>query len=514
MYKQRTFIYNSCMEILQPDERPTLQAIANLAYCNPFLADRTNYEKQALGPAYISAGPVWSASVTAPHAHSPNVVKMHQRLETLLPQIRARLADPALTPSPADLTTYIDCVQYLLFQRYDLNFLQTTRDWSFYRQFETDWRHFFNVIPNYPAVTLPDPAHVFACFRQLRRAFQHIFDNIIGNSMPIARLRASAWQSVFTHDLRRYHRVLYSRMHDFPTLITGPSGTGKELIARAIAGARFVPFHPRTLQFEDPLTETFLPINLAALSPALIESELFGHKKGSFTGALADRKGWLETCPPTGCVFLDELGEMDLSIQVKLLRVIETRKFSMVGDTAPREFPGKLIAATNRDLSEAIRTGRFREDLYYRLCADLIRTPSLRDQLDDSPAVLDDLILFMVRRTVGDDAERCFPEVQAWIAENIPQDYAWPGNYRELEQCVRNVIIRRSYRPLTHTSDTADPMSERIAAGQISVDELVSWYAALVYRKAGTYEEASKILGIDRRTVKAKVEAFLERSTG
>ena len=494
------------MQFLSDRERNTLEAVSRLAHCNPFLPERTGFEQVALGAGFVSGGTVWSASVTTPNADSPNVAKLHQVLESLIPEIQSRLAarTTLATPdsAPSDWHLYTDSVQYLLFQRYHQGFLYTSRDFGFYRQFESDWRHFFSLItPGDLHIPLPDPAHVFACFRQLRRAFQLIFDNIIGNSLPIARLRASAWQSVFTRDLRRYHRVLYSRMQDFPTLITGPSGTGKELFSRAIAGSRYVPFHPERFQFEDTKSEIFLPMNLAALSPALIESELFGHKKGSFTGATGDRKGWLETCPTTGSVFLDELGEMDLSIQVKLLRVIETRRFSPVGDTALREFSGKLIAATNRDLSDAIRTGRFREDLYYRLCADLIQTPSLRDQLDDSPAVLQDLVLFMVRRTVGDDAEHCFPEVMSWITRHIPSAYAWPGNYRELEQCVRNVIIRGTYHPLA----PQDTVMQQMQNGELNMDEVVAWYTALVYRKAGTYEEAARILGVDRRTVKARI---------
>src|SRR5271170_1491941 len=151
-------------------------------------------------------------------------------------------------------------------------------------------------------------------------------------------------------------------MGEFPTLITGSSGTGKELIARAIAGARYVPFDPERMEFADAPGESFLPINIAALSPALIESELFGHRRGSFTGAIGDRKGWLETCPATGSVFLDELGDLDLTIQVKLLRVIETRTFHPVGGVETRQFQGKLIAATNRDLASDIRKAAFRED--------------------------------------------------------------------------------------------------------------------------------------------------------
>jgi DNA-binding NtrC family response regulator len=181
-----------------------------------------------------------------------------------------------------------------------------------------------------------------------------------------------------------------------------------------------------------------------------------------------------------------------------------------------RVFAGKLIAATNRELSAELRTGRFREDLYYRLCADQIQTPSLCEQIEDSPEILDDLILFMVRRAVGDEAERCFPEVRDWIRENLPSGYAWPGNYRELEQCVRNVIIRRSYKPVGEGGSEAaanDPFLARFKRGELTMDELTSYYAALVYRQTSSYEETARRLELDRRTVKAKVEAFLEHAT-
>ena len=192
---------------------------------------------------------------------------------------------------------------------------------------------------------------------------------------------------------------------------------------------------------------------------------------------------------------------MDLSIQVKLLRVIETRKFSAVGDTAVREFLGKLIAATNRDLHSEIREGRFREDLYYRLCADLVHTPSLSEQIDDSPGVLDDLLLFMVRRAVGDEAESCLPEVKSWLGANLARRLCWPGNYRELEQCVRNVIIRRSYQPIVKDKPAPeDSFFERYRNGDLTMDEVVRNYSALVYRKTGSYEDAARRLGVDRRT--------------
>jgi DNA-binding NtrC family response regulator len=404
---------------------------------------------------------------------------------------------------------YEDSVHYLLYQRYYPRFISGDGKWRFYRELLADWNRLCH-IPGKQFEGALQPAHAFACFRQIQRAFHHIYDNIIGNSMPAARLRASIWQSIFTHDMRRYRRTLYRKMGEFPTLITGPSGTGKELIARAIAGSRYVPFDAERMEFLDAHGDSFLPINIAALSPTLIESELFGHRRGSFTGAVGDRKGWLEACPAAGSVFLDELGEMDLAIQVKLLRVIETRRFSAVGDTAAREFKGKLIAATNRDLPAEIRAGRFRQDLYYRLCADLIQTPSLAEQIAESPGVLRELLHYMTLRTVGDEAERCLPEVEQWIETHLPKGYAWPGNYRELEQCVRNVVIRRSYRPLEADGGSPeDGFFERFRAGKLTAGELLAHYAARVYRLTGSYEEAARRMGVDRRTVKANVEAYL-----
>ncbi len=232
----------------------------------------------------------------------------------------------------------------------------------------------------------PEAAHLFACFFQVRRAFHFIFSAIVGRSLPAARLRAAVWQSIFTHDLRRYQRSLFSVMGDFTTLVAGASGTGKELVARAIGLSRFIPFDAAAGSFGDAFEESFFPLNLSALSPTLIESELFGHRRGSFTGAVADRQGWLELCPPLGTVFLDEIGEVEPAIQVKLLRVLETRTFTRLGETRPRHFRGKVVAATNRDLASELRSGRFREDFYYRLCADTIETPTLAERLRRRPA--------------------------------------------------------------------------------------------------------------------------------
>jgi transcriptional regulator with AAA-type ATPase domain len=504
------------MSVFSSAERRFLHATASLGYCNPFLPERIEWERAALGREFVEGESIWSVSVADPDADLPNIIRVYEKLSGLIEDLHRRLSS-ASDLTAEELAAYEDSVHSLLYQRYYANFRTAGGRWQFYRQFLTDWNRYL-VLPGKRFETSLRPAHVFACFHQIQRAFQLIFYNIIGSSMPAAGLRAAIWQSIFTHDMRRYRRTLFNRMADFPTLITGPSGTGKELVARAIAGSRYIPFDAEKLEFAGhhpgaPLGETFFPINVAALSPALIESELFGHRRGSFTGAIGDRKGWLETCPLLGTVFLDELGEMELLLQVKLLRAIETRRFSAVGDTTLREFQGKLIAATNRDLRAEIVNGRFREDLYYRLCADLIRTPSLKEQIDAAPAVLRELTLYMVRRVAGDEAQGCVDEVQEWMASNLASDYAWPGNYRELEQCVRNVIIRGSYQPVAKSGEAADgEFLADLGAGKLQADAVVAWYAALVYRQTGSYEEAARRLNVDRRTVKSHVERYLSRS--
>ncbi|MGE0683786.1 MAG: sigma 54-interacting transcriptional regulator, partial [Candidatus Binatia bacterium] len=296
----------------------------------------------------------------------------------------------------------------------------------------------------------------------------------------------------------------------FTTLIRGPSGTGKELVARAIGLSRYVPFDAKTQTFTEDFVGSFYAINLSALPSTLIESELFGHKRGAFTGALQDRRGWLEVCPPLGSVFLDEIGDLDAAIQVKLLRVLQTRTFQALGDAADRRFQGKLIAATNRDLAQAMRNGQFRQDFYYRLCSDLITTPSLREQLRESPAMLRELLVFIVRRVVGDEAEILAKEIETWILDHLGSDYEWPGNIRELEQCVRNVLVRREYRPSqTPPPSLHEAFARAFDAGTLTADELLRRYCTTVYAQTGSYEETARRLQIDRRTVKSKIDAEL-----
>lgn len=504
------------MALLKPEQRAFLQALAKLSYCNPFLPERIEYEREALGPRFRPAEPVWSMRVGSPDKPHVNLVNITARAEASIKSLRESLA-AGVKARDEELDLYETAVLFVLYHRCEdalyaaINGELQGQDGGLadlYATFLEYWQRYL-AIPGLHWHTRYSPEHLFACYFQLRRAFHLIFRCIIGSSMPAAVLRASVWQSIFTHDMRRYRDSLYQRMADIATLITGPSGTGKELVARAIGLSRYIPFDGRKRSFVTGFSTSFHPLNLSALSPTLIESELFGHRRGAFTGALADRRGWLELCEPWGSVFLDEVGDLDASIQVKLLRVLQTRTFQAVGDTADRHFAGKVIAATNRDLVEAMHQRTMREDFYYRLCSDVIVTPSLHEQLRASPQVLRELLLFVAQGLSGAEAEALADETQAWITSRLGRDYAWPGNFRELEQCVRSVLIRKEYRPARLPMPTHE-LQEDLSAGTLTAEELLRRYCTLVYAQTGSYEETARRLKLDRRTVKAKVDpAFL-----
>lgn len=503
--------------MLSAADRHFLSAVAQLVYANPFSHGMLEAEKSALGSQAIEEEPVWSFNVSDPDRLRANTWLIMDRLPRRLATLREHLA-ASHTPLPAEIALYEDCAFYHLYYRYYERFVAGTfhktgekNRWHFFREFAREWSDLFAFAGD-QLDSRGEPKHIFACYYQVVRAFHHIFEQIIGNSEPAARLRASVWQSVFTHDIRRYRNSMFARMNEFATLITGPSGTGKEVVARAIALSRYVPFDDNRMSFEGELDSLFFPINIAALPTPLVESELFGHKRGAFTGAVEDRRGWLSACPPLGAVFLDEIGDLDADVQVKLLRVIETRSFQTLGESkaAPQRFLGKLIAATNRDLCTAMHTRTFREDLYYRLCSDQIRTPSLREQINESPQVLHDLILFLSRRVAGDAAEAIAREAETWVTTHMDPNYGWPGNYRELEQCIRNILIRKEYHPPTGLDQTNNlDVFKEARPGSLTAEQLLVRYCTLVYSQTGTYEGTAQKLGLDRRTVKAKVDKQL-----
>jgi len=459
----------------------------------------------------------------------PNFTALRERAELLSEKMRSGLLG-GTTPTEPELRIYQDLAMYLLYNRhmsYLDNVATTPTKLAKSAQSSAAWNdiqkdfNWYLQLSGFPLPAHIEAAHCFAVFFQIQRAFNHIFECIIGRSMPIARLRADVWESIFTHDMSRYARAVYKTMGTIPTLITGSSGTGKELVARAIGMSRYIPFNTSSARFEVDSNSSLHTVNLSALSPTLIESELFGHKKGAFTGAIADREGWLEVAGEQGTVFLDEIGELDLSIQVKLLRVLQSGSFSRVGETQQRQFGGKFVAATNRDLPQEMAAGRFREDLYYRLCADMIHTPTLYEQIADCPDDLEYLAEFIARRVLTDLPEESHAlarEAVDWIGVQMGPNYGWPGNIRELEQCVRNVMIRKSYKPAKQSNITVgasahDQLARGVAEGRLSLNELIEHYVSMIYAEEGQhYGRASKRLGLDWRTLKQKLNTDLVES--
>ena len=512
------------MSIFRPEERHVLVSLGRLADCNPFVPEFVDWERSVLGAGHEPDGEVWSHRVVGA-GESPGESPAFAKMGAVAEGVARRAREQLLRSRAATLeerTSYARVAVFVLYQRcadllHELHLEPSRgrRRVAGYRQFRRDLDHFLDA-GRFRLAQPVDPAHLFACFFQVRRAFHLIHRYIVGASRPAAHLRATVWQSIFTHDVQRYWRALYDRMHDVTTLISGPSGTGKELVARAIGLARYIPFDSDREVFAATLDDAFHAVNLAAMSPTLIESELFGHRKGAFTGAVQDRVGWLESCPALGTVLLDEVGEIEASIQVKLLRVLQTRQFHRVGETQAREFRGKLIAATNRDLEAEMRNGRFREDLYYRLCSDLIVTPSLRDQIRDAPAELRNLVLFVCERVIGaDGAAQLADEVLHCVERDLGPDYPWPGNVRELEQCVRNVLVRKQYRPpAARREPTSDDVSAALREGRVTARELLRRYCTTVYARTGSYQETARRLELDRRTVKQHVDRdLLQRMT-
>ncbi|MFP4476482.1 MAG: sigma-54-dependent transcriptional regulator [Desulfatibacillaceae bacterium] len=303
---------------------------------------------------------------------------------------------------------------------------------------------------------------------------------IIGASQPMQRL---------------YNRILKVAPTDSTVLITGESGTGKELVARAVH------YHSRRQEYE------FIPVDCSALVENLLESELFGHVKGSFTGAMAAKRGLFELANK-GTFFFDEISNLSMDIQAKLLRVIQEREFSQVGGSARIKVDIRVLVASNRDLRIAIAQNKFREDLFYRLHVIPIHMPPLRERRDDIPALAEHFNQRMSRK-IG----RKPPELGQETIE-LMQAYDWPGNVRELENMLERILILedadvigpehvpsyiRQHRPDFKT------FSDKL----VSLKELEKDYIEFVLQKTGGgIQKAASILGINRKTLSMKMKKY------
>jgi transcriptional regulator with AAA-type ATPase domain len=344
----------------------------------------------------------------------------------------------------------------------------------------------------------------FAIFYQIRRAFYFIESALIGLAPSMHELRFQLWNNVFTSDISWYDSHLWNRMEDFSTLLLGETGTGKGAAAAAIGCSGFIPFNEKTGCFSESFTRNFISINLSQYPETLIESELFGHKKGAFTGAIENHAGIFSRCTPHGSIFLDEIGDVPVPVQIKLLQILQERTFSPVGSHDRLRFHGRVIAATNRPLNELRQQGVFRDDFYYRLCSDIITVPPLRQRLQEEPGELELLVAGILKRMLGPAGDFMAPLVFDVLAAEPGPAYPWPGNVRELEQAVRRIILTRHYRGEESgpAPELGRELSAEVEAGAIDAQTLLAKYCKLLHQRHCTYEEVARRTGLDRRTVK------------
>ena len=355
-----------------------------------------------------------------------------------------------------------------------------------------------------------DSLRYLGFFYQLRRAFDFIVHSLVGDSPSMQRLRLQLWNNAFTHDMRNFNQRLWNRMEDFSTLILGETGTGKGSAAAAIGRSSFIPYSPASGGFAANFTQTFVSLNLSQFPETLIESELFGHRKGAFTGAIDHHEGVFELCSEHGALFLDEIGEVTVPVQIKLLQVLQERSFTPLGSHSAKRFKGRVIGATNRPLEELRAGGRMRDDFFYRLCSDVIEVPPLRERIGEAPGELDQLVALLIERMTGEPSPALADMALEALRRQLPKEYAWPGNVRELEQAVRRILLTGRYdgdrRKQARSQE--EILLESMRAGSLTADELVGRYCSMLYQRNPNYSEVASRTGLDRRTVRKHMQRF------
>jgi two-component system response regulator HydG len=293
---------------------------------------------------------------------------------------------------------------------------------------------------------------------------------------------------------RVYKLIQKVAQHNYPVLILGESGTGKELVARSI-------------HFSGPRkTKLFAPVDCSSLTPTLIETELFGHVKGAFTGAHNAKQGLFEAAGE-GTLFLDEIGDMPIDLQSKLLRALQEREVKPVGSTERIGVRARVIAATNRDLESAIRTGAFRQDLFFRLNVVQIKLPPLRERKTDIPFLV---TTFLEKFS---DPSRP-PSTMSEDAMRRITSYDWPGNIRELENAIERAVALGS-GPILHVGDLPSNLQNTSSENNTDVDELMpletlerhAIFRAL-QETSGDKLAAARLLGIGKTTLYRKLKQY------
>ncbi|KJS81772.1 MAG: hypothetical protein JM58_16200 [Peptococcaceae bacterium BICA1-8] len=318
-----------------------------------------------------------------------------------------------------------------------------------------------------------DQRHLHKLYKELEERYS--FQKIIGKNHKMQEI---------------YEMIEAVAPYKSSVLIIGESGTGKELVAKALH------------YLSDRRYKPFIKVNSAALSPTLLESELFGHEKGAFTGAQFTHKGRFELADK-GTIFLDEIGEIPISLQAKLLRVLQEGEFERVGGKDSLKTDVRVIAATNRDLSEEIKTGTFRQDLYYRINVFPIQLPPLRERKSDIPLLMDHFI---------EKLNTSFQKSKKGVARDALKfllNYDYPGNVRELENALEFAFIKGKGE-FIHFEDLPYFMVSNAVEGSfLRLEDMEKYHIQqILERCSGNKQQAAKLLGITRKTLYTKLEKY------
>lgn len=478
------------MQKLRPEQCDFFKQIAKLAFANPFSQQREQADCQLL---QIATG-------------TQNIYQRSEKIQALLyeqlPLDKFRITDYA-GKTQENLKFSWLFYQFHEFQTQFNQFIEDQRlagDKPIELPFARDLSQCFQQAH----FTDDETERFIALFYQLHRGFYFISAAISGDCPAIIKLRMRLWNNIFTFNPQWYMDYLCGKMEDFSTLLLGETGTGKSLVAHAIGCSGFIPFDLNKRCFKESFTRSFQSINLAQYPDSLLESELFGHKKGAFTGAIEHHQGLFARCSEHGAVFIDEIGDIDIPTQVKLLNVIQDRTFCPVGSHEKMRFSGRVISATNRNIEQLRKEGQFRDDLYYRLCSDVIEVPSLQQRLQENPEELQHLITCLLERVTNIPAPLLVARIEKYIRSAVPEHYAWPGNVRELEQCIRRICLTGHYTTLKNTQPSTQHNGFSLTenTGETSAQRLLQDYCRFLYERHNSYEAVARITRLDRRTVK------------
>jgi DNA-binding NtrC family response regulator len=308
--------------------------------------------------------------------------------------------------------------------------------------------------------------------------YRDVADQIIGKSQPMIEL---------------FQVIKDVGSSDSSILILGETGTGKELVARAI--------HASSRRMGCP----FVPINCGAIPESLMESEIFGHEKGAFTGAVRPKKGLIEVAEG-GTLFLDEVGEISLKMQVDLLRVLQDKSFCRVGGVAPIKADFRLISATHRDLNQQIALGSFRQDFFYRINVITLRVPPLRERKEDIPLLSNHFVERFARET-NREVDSVDDEAMTILTE-----YEWPGNIRELENVVERAVVTARKRKISAAALEylrGEPAVTKVDSSPRSLEDAEMWHIKNILEEhEWNISHAAKVLDIDRTTLHKKIRKY------